>query len=126
VDPGYLWEFLPRGYLESIAIETPVLLLGLSRVHSLKTKLFAGVWLTACTYPIVVLVLPCVISMETHRTAYLLVAESFAPLAECALFWAAFIRGKPEAQPGFWRDMITITVANLCSFGIGEIMNHLT
>jgi hypothetical protein len=122
LDTTWLWEFLPRGYLQSIAVETPVLLLGLSPIHSLKTKLFAGVWLTACTYPIVVLVLPCMISLDTNRGLYLLVAETFAPAAECALFWAAFIRNKPEAQPGFWRDMLTVTLANLASFGIGELL----
>ena len=122
MDTTWLWEFLPRGYLQSIAIETPVLLLGLSRIHPLKHKLIAGVWLTACTYPIVVLVLPCLISMETHRVAYLIVAETFAPAAECALFWAAFIRSNPEAHPGFWRDMITVTLANLASFGLGMLL----
>jgi hypothetical protein len=58
METGYLWSFLLRGYLFSIAIETPILLVGLSHVHPFKRKLFAGVWLTACTYPIVVLVLP--------------------------------------------------------------------
>src|SRR3981081_643435 len=58
MSPIELWRFLPLGYLLSILIETPVLLLGLSSRHSLKRKLFAGVWLTACTYPIVTLVLP--------------------------------------------------------------------
>lgn len=123
MDTTWLWEFLPRGYLQTIAIETPVLLIGLSRIHSLKTKLIAGAWLTACTYPIVVLVLPCVIPLETHRGLYLLIAETFAPVAECALFWAAFIRRNPDAQPGFWRDMITVTLANLASFGLGEVMH---
>jgi hypothetical protein len=121
VDTTYLWEFLPRGYLMTIGVETPILLIGLSRVHPVSRRLLAGLWLTACSYPIVVLVLPCLISIETDRGKYLLVAETFAPLSECLLFWAAFIWQRPEAQPGLRRDMITIVLANLASFGIGEL-----
>jgi hypothetical protein len=58
MSPAELWRFLPLGYLFTILIETPVLLIGLSRRHSIRQRLFAGVWLTACTYPIVVLVMP--------------------------------------------------------------------
>ena len=62
MSPFELWHFLVIGYLFTILIETPILLLGLSRRHSFKQKLFAGVWLTACTYPIVVLVLPLLLA----------------------------------------------------------------
>ena len=55
-----LWRFFPLGYLFSILLETPILIIGLSKRHSIKRRLFAGVWLTSCTYPIVVLVLPLV------------------------------------------------------------------
>ena len=41
------------GYLFTISVETPVLLVGLSRRHPIRHRLFAGVWLTACTYPVV-------------------------------------------------------------------------
>ena len=58
---NYLWYFLPIGYLTTILIETPVLLFGLSPKLSFKQKLLCGVWLTACTYPIVVLVLPALL-----------------------------------------------------------------
>src|SRR5688500_15404948 len=55
-----LWLFLPVGYLTTILIETPILVFGLSPKLSLRRKLLCGIWLTACTYPIVVLVLPAV------------------------------------------------------------------
>src|ERR1041385_6431857 len=84
-----LWRFLLIGYPFTILIETPILLIGLSRRHSLKRRLFAGVWLTACTYPIVVLVMPLMFASYS-RTAYLAVAETFAPVAEGALFWSAY------------------------------------
>ena len=42
-------------------------------------------WLTACTCPVVVLVLP-VLPEGATRAAYLLAAELFAPAAECLLF----------------------------------------
>jgi hypothetical protein len=101
--------------LLTIAIETPVLFFGLSAHHSKLRRIGAGLWLTACTYPIVVLVLP-LLMMDQPRGMFLLVAETFAPLAECALFWMAF--GK-EAT---WRDFATIVIANLASFLAGEVV----
>ncbi|HEV8186252.1 MAG TPA: hypothetical protein VGP83_00795 [Pyrinomonadaceae bacterium] len=115
MSPHDLWRFLPIGYLFTIAIETPILLLGLSRHHSIKRRLLSGTWLTACTYPIVVLVLPLLL-VNQSRTVYLSVAETFAPVAECLLFWAAF--GKETR----WRDFGVIVVANLASFLIGALI----
>jgi hypothetical protein len=120
--PSELWRFLPLGYLLTILIETPVLCAGLSRRHSLNRKLLAGVWLTACTYPIVTLVLPLLFKTNSRAT-YLLVAETFAPVAECALFWLAFGTNEELGKTSMWRDFITIIVANLASFGIGEAIN---
>ncbi|MBK7511563.1 MAG: hypothetical protein IPI76_04780 [Chloracidobacterium sp.] len=117
-----MWRFLPFGYLLTILIETPILLVGLSPKVTFKQKLLCGVWLTACTYPIVILVLPALF-FDTSRFVYLTVAEIFAPVAECALFWLAF-RGKGLLGPGDWtRSLIAIVIANLASFGFGEIMN---
>lgn len=115
MSPHELWRFLPIGYLFTIAIETPILLLGLSRHHSIKRRLLSGIWLTACTYPIVVLVLPLVL-INQPRAVFLLVAETFAPVAECLLFWAAF--GKETK----WRDLGVIVLANLASFLIGALI----
>lgn len=108
------------GYLFTITIEATVLVLLLSRRHPLRVKLFAGVWLTACTYPVVWLVLP---GLFESRGLYLLVAETFAPVAECALFWFAFIRGRAPNRKATYRDLAAITLANLCSFGLGEVMH---
>ena len=115
MSPHELWRFFPIGYLFTIAIETPILLLGLSRHHSIKRRVLAGIWLTACTYPIVVLVLPLVM-VNQSRTVFLLVAETFAPVAECLLFWAAF--GKETK----WRDFGVIVIANLASFLLGTLI----
>src|SRR5512132_3387382 len=106
MSPSELWRFLPLGYLLTILIETPILCLGLSRRHPLKRKLFAGVWLTACTYPIVTLVLPLLFSPDS-RALYLVFAETFAPVAECLLFWLAFKR-KDEFDVSTARDFIAI------------------
>ena len=95
-----LWAFLPIGYLFTILIETPVLLVGLSPKVSLKQKLWCGAWLTACTYPIVILVLPALFFGQS-RALYLFVAETFAPVAECALFWLAF-RNKNLLETADW------------------------
>ena len=115
MSPFYLWRFLPLGYLFSIAIETPILVLGLSPHHSKRRRLLAGIWLTACTYPIVVLVLPLLL-VNHSRGLFLLVAEVFAPVAECLLFWLAF--GKETR----WRDFGVIVIANIASFLAGEII----
>ena len=120
--PSELWHFLPLGYLLTILIETPVLCVGLSRRHPLGRKLFAGVWLTACTYPIVTLVLPLLFD-PNRRALYLIVAETFAPVAECALFWLAFGVRAEAGKFSLWRDFIAIIIANLASFGVGEVLN---
>ncbi|MDQ3800238.1 MAG: hypothetical protein M3384_12355 [Acidobacteriota bacterium] len=120
-----LWYFLPLGYLTTILIETPVLLVGLSPKLSLKQRLACGVWLTACTYPVVILVLPALLLDDSahSRIVYLVVAETFAPLAECFLFWLAFRGGNLLEAKDWIRSFAAIVFANLASFGIGEILN---
>lgn len=121
--PGELWFFLPLGYLLTILIETPILVLGLPSKLSLGQKLRCGVWLTACTYPIVVLVL-ATLFFGAPRWQYLVVAETFAPVAECVIFWLAF-RSKGLLAAGDWiRSFVAIFIANLASFGFGEVMNY--
>lgn len=122
MSPSDLWRFLVIGYPFTILIETPILVLGLSQRHSLKQKIFAGVWLTACTYPIVVLVLPLLFA-GTSRATYLSVAETFAPVAECILFWLAYGKSEELGKRSMWQDFATIVVANLASFLGGELLN---
>ena len=120
---SHLWYFLPIGYLTTIFIETIVLLFGLSTKLSVKQKILCGIWLTACTYPIVVLVLP-ILLLDYSKSLYLIVAETFAPAAECVLFWLAF-RSKNLLQTKDWIPCFAaIVLANLTSFGIGEILNY--
>jgi hypothetical protein len=118
-----LWLFLPVGYLLTILIETPVLLLGLPRTLSFRQKMLCGIWLTACTYPIVVLVLPAIF-FGMPRWQYLAVAETFAPVAECLIFWAAFLSKDLLDSSGWLRSFAVIVIANLASFGVGEILNY--
>jgi len=117
-----LWRFLPLGYLFTILIETPILLIGLSSRHTIKSRLFAGVWLTACTYPIVVLVMPLILR-DTSHAIYLTVAETFAPVAECTLFWLAYGKSEDLGKRSMWQDFSVIVIANLASFLGGEILN---
>jgi hypothetical protein len=65
------------------------------------------------------LVLP---GMFEQRWLFLLVAETFAPVAECALFWFTFLRHAPSDRRATRRDFVAIVVANLCSFGVGEVV----
>jgi len=122
MSPNELWRFLLIGYPFTILIETPILLIGLSSRHSLKRRLFAGVWLTACTYPIVVLVMPLMFA-HSSRTIYLTVAETFAPVAECVLFWGAYGNSQELGKRSMWQDFATIVIANLASFMGGEVMS---
>ena len=117
----YHWQLL-CGFGLSVLIEAPVLMVTLSSRHGWRRRLFAGIWLTGCTYPVVVLVLPTLISVAESRAAYLLVAETFAPLAECLLFWVAFDRVESCPRPTMLRDFAAIVAANLASFGIGELV----
>ena len=116
-----LWRFLPLGYLLTILIETPILVLGLSHRHSRARKLLSGVWLTACTYPIVVLALPLLLT-DSSRIIYLVTAEIFAPVGECVLFWLAFGSSSELGKSSMWRDFTAIVGANLASFVVGEVL----
>ncbi len=111
-------------YLFTVTVETAVLLVLLSRRHTLSRKLLAGVWLTACTYPVVWYVIPFVFDPVEERLWYLIVAETFAPVAECLIFWAAFVRGNPPHRGATIRDMGAIVLANLTSFGVGELLSY--
>jgi hypothetical protein len=114
-----LWSFLLPGYLFTIAIETPILVVGLSRRHGLLARLIAGVWLTACTYPVVILIFPYLIWSNYGYAAYLAVAETFAPVAECTIFWLAFGSREERFRPSMYRDLATVVIANLASFLLG-------
>lgn len=126
-DASELWRFLPVGYALTVLLETPVLWFGLSPGHRPARRLVAAAWLTACTYPIVVLVLPPTMEAAWGRTAYVAVAETFAPVAECLLFWLAF--GASSTQPrggdespattNLARDLAAVVAANLTSFLVG-------
>ena len=113
------FHLMLAGYTLTVVVETTVLLVGLSRRHPVRARLFAGVWLTACTYPVVWLVLP---PLLPDRAAYLVVAETFAPAAECLLFWLAFVRPLPPDRRATTRDMLAVVLANLSSFGAGELV----
>ncbi len=121
VDLERLWHFLPLGYLLTVAVELPVLAVGLHARHHWPRRLAAGLWLTACTYPVVVLVLPVLLAARPWHV-YLLVAEVFAPAAECTLFVAAI--GWGGTRGATWRDLGVIVVANLlsCLFGMLVLM----
>lgn len=134
-----LWSFLLPGYFITVAIELPILMLFLSKRHSWKQRLAAGFGLTAFTYPIVVLVLPVLVWQPYNRTVYLVVAEIFAPLAECLLFRWLWLRdardGKEISTTGQSslrhnirsdaRDYAAIVLANICSFAPIEILRIL-
>lgn len=109
--------FLIIGYLATILIETPILVLGLSGSHPISRRIFAGIWLTACTYPMVNLVLP-ILLRPFGNLAYVAISEIFAPVAECAIFSLAF-HESTIARSDRARDFLVIVVANVLSFVLG-------
>jgi hypothetical protein len=69
-----------------------------------------------------------VVEAQLGRRAYLACAETFAPLAECLLFWLAFCDppssktatvSAPQTRSATYRDLITIAAANLLSWLLG-------
>ena len=62
-------------------------------------------------------------AVNRSRTIYLIVAETFAPVAECVLFWLAFGDDAQVGKASMWRDFGAIIVANLASFLGGEVIN---
>jgi hypothetical protein len=111
-----------RGYVLTVLIETPVLIFGLSKRHTMRDRLFAGLWLTACSYPVVALVIPYFVNPFSNRFLYLLLAETFAPISECILFWLAFGDRAELGRRSMYRDLGVVVLANLCSFGFGELL----
>lgn len=111
-------QALLAGYFVTVGVETPVLVLGLSRSHPLAARVVAGLWLSACTYPIVAGVIPVLLDPSRNRAAYVAVAELFAPAAECFLFCWAF--REEQALLSRRRDLGVIVLANLASFLLGE------
>ncbi len=109
-------------YALTVVCETPVLLIGLSRRHSIPARIFAGIWLNACSYPVVFFVFQAAFA---NYVIFLTVSEIFAPVSECLLFWLAFIRGRPPDRTATIRDMIVVVLANLTSFGVGMLLSPL-
>lgn len=118
--PDSTW-LLAATWAATIAIETAVLAAGLSPRHDWRVRLFAGAWLSCCTLPIVGLVLPDALPVTVPWPVVVAVAEVFAPLAECGLFWWACIRPRPPDMRATVRDLAAIVVANLASFTAGEV-----
>lgn len=119
MDPARYLVLMAICYVLTVAIEVPILWVGLSRRHPRPRRLGVGLWLTACTYPIVWLVLP---PLFRDRFWYLFTAETFAPAAEVLLFWWAYGAGAEQCRLSLLRDFSAIVVANLLSFALGELI----
>lgn len=123
--PAEMWDFLLQGYLLTVLIELPVLWFGLSPRHSRSTRIAAGFWLTACTYPVVILVLPLTVWRWFGYGVYLLIAETFAPVAEVLLFQLMIHPVSADQDSGVVRDSAVIVTANLASFLLGMALSAL-
>ena len=113
------------GWLVAVPLETPVLWFGLAPVHSWRQKLFAGLWLTACSYPLLVLVLPAIVDPLTQWRLYVLVGETGVATIECLLFWLAFDKGRGHPRKVLVRDALAVVLANLNSYLLVELWRAL-
>jgi len=112
IEIGALWQWLPIGYLLTVALEAPVLLVGLRRsLPDVRTRLMAACWLTGVTYPVVVIVLPLLLWPVTSYATYIAVAEVFAIVTECLLYRLVW--------HGSTRDMLVVSLANVVSAAVG-------
>lgn len=116
---GTVLLMLILGYLLTVLIEIPVLLVGLSGKYAVTETISNGLLLTAITYPVVVMVLPAIFTGMgiENRILFLAVAESFAPITEVLFF--RYLIDRPFAGR-LDRDAAVIVIANLTSFLIGE------
>jgi hypothetical protein len=113
-----VWVAFVGWYLFAVAVEAPILYAGLSRDVAPRTRVAMGFWLTGCTLPIVFLAMPPLLIRDGDPTLYVIVAETFAPAAECALFrWRLGHLGA--------RNAAAIIAANLASFGGGRLLRWL-
>lgn len=113
-----------KGYAITVAVETPVLCVLLSKPHPLRRRVYAGLWLTACSYPFVTLCFPFLFDEGTYSW-YVITSEIFAPLSECALFWCAYLRNPPAPAKTVLRDCLAVIAANALSCLVGFLLQWL-
>ncbi len=118
--PELLHQF-PLGLALSILVETVVLITGLSLEHRMQHRLFAGVALTLCSYPVIALGLPMLMLLGQPRSTYLWVGETTAALIELLVFTLAFEVKSPQHRV---RNLTVVFFANMASFAIGEVVLH--
>lgn len=120
--PHYLLS-MARGYAFTITVEALVLLVGLSKPHSYARRVAAGVWLPACLYPFLWLLLPHFIDFTRQRPIFASVGEIFISFAKCGLFYLAFQHGRGLTRREQARDWLAISLANFTSFALGELFS---
>ncbi len=103
----------------TVVIEGVVLWFLLPPIRAPRLRLGAALWLSSCTIPVVHLSFPVLTEHGWTTVWWIAAAELFAPLAECLLFAAILRAGRMPAMTV--RDATAIVVANLISFGSGEL-----
>jgi hypothetical protein len=108
----------------TVLVEGVVLWFGLEGRHDRRTRVFAALWLSSCTLPVVHFAFPALRGAGLSDAGWMGLAEVFAPLAECALF--ALVVAPATACPESirlptWcqRDFAAIVVAHRASFDLG-------
>ena len=122
----FIWaRMVLLGYLLTISLEMPVLLVGLGQRYSVKERLLAGILLTTCSYPFITILFPLIWNPYRQYRTYITVSEIFAPLCECLVFAFFFQRRKCLSLKQRSLDFVVIILANLLSFLWGEWLKWL-
>lgn len=113
---GFIWVVM-------VLVQTPVLALGLSRPHTWEVRLLAGGWLSACTVPLLMLVVPYLPEqgwslawgLVEFRTTVcqpqVAAGGCLAAVAQATLFYFAFDRDEPLASLHVTQDLAAVLVA---------------
>jgi hypothetical protein len=120
-----VWRVLLLGYCLFVAIELPIFLLALSARNDRRQRIFSALWLTACSFPLVILVMPAFIDMfvpkDWHGPVNTMQIALITPIVECLLFWMLTRPldepNSPQVSQAEWiHDLFVIVFANVLSF----------
>lgn len=113
---------LSLGFVLFIGIESSILIACLRKQYAKTQLIFAGVWLTFCTYPVINLLLATLLG---HTPFYYAISALMAPLVEFILFWIAFESDRRFFDARLLHALFAIATANIASFTCGLILHML-
>lgn len=118
-DSFHVLQFI-AALLFTVVLESLVLFLCLTPDIQPRQRLIAGLSLSLITFPFVNILFPMLLSPFENKIVFYVIAEMFACLTECLLFWFFFNRSKTKDKQ-FFSNIIAIVFANFFSFSLYEL-----